>query len=169
MTIRHSWNKEQKEALREMWKRKASTKELTEYFGIGMNTICKRARIMNLGTRGGESQTDIIRRTLEKLKRATAKDLQRESGLTRNGVDRAIDRLLENEEAYIVGTRKVSAGRSHSSTVEAREYSLVDDGECSIQGFRGDGVPRVNRVKHRFGTAPIPPRHPLTAALFGSV
>lgn len=168
MTIRHSWNKEQKDTLREMWKRKASSKELTEYFGIGMNTICKRARIMNLGTRGGESQTDIIRRTLEKLKRATAKDLEKESGLNRNGVDRAIERLMESEEAHVVGTRKVSAGRSHSSTVEAREYSLIDD-ECSVQGFRGDGVPRVNRVKHHAGTAPIPPQHPLTAALFGSV
>ncbi|WP_150690108.1 hypothetical protein [Pandoraea communis] len=169
MTIRHSWNQEQKDALRDMWKRKASTKELTEHFGIKMSAICRRARCMKLGPRGGESPTDMVRKSLEKLKRATLRDIEKATGLSHNAVDRAIARLTENEEAQVVGTRKVSAGRGHTSTVDAREYSLVSDEDCISGGLRGDGAPRVNRIKHRAGSMPIPPRHEIMAAWFGGM
>lgn len=168
MSTRIFWDHERRAKLIAMWNRGASTKELTEAFGIKMHSISARAYRMNLGPRIANQPHEIVRKALEKLGRATAKDLEKECGFTHNKVATALKRLKAAEEVHVPSTRLVSAGRDHAGLVEAYEYELIDDdAERCGDRSRTSGEQRINRVKHRFGSAPIPPRHPLTAALFG--
>lgn len=162
------WDLARRAKLTAMWRRGASTKELTEAFGIKMHSISARAYRMGLGPRIAAQPHEIVRKSIERLGRATTKDLMQDTAMTHNQVANAIKRLRAAEDIYIPSTRLVSAGRGHSGLVEAYEYALVDD-ESLESRTRSSGEQRINRIKHRTGSAPIPPRHEITAALFGSV
>lgn len=168
MSKRLFWDMERKAKLRAMWARGANAKELTEAFGITMHSISQRANRMGLGPRVAMQPHEVVRKALKALGSATIRELEKHTGMSHSAVDRAIYRLQAFEEAAAIGTRRVSAGRGHATTVEATVYGLIDDEEHGAVIARGDGLPRVNRVKHRPGTAAIPPRHEITAALFGS-
>jgi hypothetical protein len=170
MSKRLFWTQDRREKLRSMWKRGATTKELTEAFGMQMHSISARAYRMNLGPRKGTQPQDLVRAALKKLERATRKELTKATGLSDSATDRALARMKAIDEVCVVGTRLVLAGRGHANSVEAFEYALVDDeADGAMSPARHSGEPHVNRVKHRAGTAQIPQRHPLTVALFGSV
>ena len=166
MSKRLFWDMERKEKLRAMWKRGASSAELQEAFGVQMHTISARALTMGLGPRKLERPHDVVRKLLKQLGKATRRDIRKLTGMADTTVDSAIRRLEELGEAAPVGTCRVSAGVGHKGTVEATVFALIDH-PSAANLTRSDGNQRVIIAKHRPGTADIPPRHEITAALFG--